>query len=169
MRLVRVRSSRASLGVLLALALVGCAGESAARTVPDQPAPAATVREFEDATVYGRQPLALLDALVATADRHAWVTFAAEAPEDWIGKRHVPALLARLTSTRPCAIVLGSDGVPPFDQKGTEGQVAAYLVACARGGRFPIGTGSGDPAVDVDPARLREWWARAQTEPDGNR
>jgi len=121
------------------------------------------LREIEDGSVYERTPIELLDALMVATRRHAWITFTEPAPAEWLTTDHVPALLERFGSSRPCAFVLTTEAVPPFDQRGTEGELAAYLVACARLGRFPAGTGATDPELEVDPDDLRAWWARIRS------
>ena len=106
-------------------------------------------------------PMAFLDLLVENPG--ATLSVATPPPADWITADDVEALMARIDSTKPAALVCSAlSSYAPQDETSTEGREALFLIEGLREGSYPPRLCSVHyfhPDLDD----YRAWWAERRS------
>lgn len=101
-------------------------------------------------------PVAFLDLLVAHPG--TVYTVSTPPPEGWIDGDAVDALMARIESDRPAAVVLSPlSSFVPRERVSTEGREALFLIEGLREGSYPPRLCS-VRYFEPDPDEYRTWW-----------
>jgi hypothetical protein len=109
-----------------------------------------------DYTVHG--PLDLLD-LLRTWETDNWTS--PILPFGWVKESDLPALVALLDSTEPCANVQSMLSSCIDRTRSTVGNEAAYLIEGYRKDRYPPRLNSTRPFCDID--EIKAWWKARPT------